>query len=208
MRKRLTILVPCFQAILYGAVVAWAQIANHFFRESGAYVNAPLNILLRINVPIIALWAPVVYGLEWAASSSTALQPASTGIAGVGIAVFVNAAVLATIVAFWYGFAVEFNRRRRGDSLIRFKRRIAEVAKIAVFILAAMGCGLWAYYDWTRNFELARINRSTPLVISSAFGGAVMATWAILILKIAISDFRFFRRQGIVGSDLVSGRDN
>jgi hypothetical protein len=185
--KRQRLFVPVIQVLLLISAAAWHNAVSHtgVQQDLGShYASTPLYLTMKLNVPLLVIWAPFVYLANWALSSSYLGVP-NHAMVVVLTGVF-DLAVLSSVALFWYFVVVEMEMRSRGDSLIRFNNRLLEGVKIVLCAFAAFGSLAYAYWDGHRLLFIGE--PSTSKTVDAIVGGALLLGWSIMIVNISSRD--------------------
>jgi hypothetical protein len=187
----LRVLVPAIQVLLLIAAAAWHQVAWQRLAGPGLppqYAMAPLDILIKLNFPLLVLWSPVVLPLNFALSTFHLNLP--TGPTLVGLTVLFDFLVLSSVAVFWYFVVAEAETRLvRGSSLIGSSSLIVELFKAVAFGGLGVASFVYAYWDGHRLLLLAQNNRSQPYgsnMADAIIGGLFLAIWGIVLIKISV----------------------
>jgi len=198
---RASAVISIFQVVLFVSICLWFRSVsyNHIGGRLGqvdfivAYAITPLHLLMKLNFPLVLLWLPISYPLNYLFSI---LSPYRSVFITAGVLAFVAAA--ASVAWFWNFVMIEVHRRKRGDSLIRFSKRSVELLKVAGIATAGITAIAFAVWDGRRLLLLGEVNRWTlywSSMVDAIVGGLFLAIWAAILIRVAIEDFRAVRRK-------------
>ena len=200
-RKRLRITIPALQVLLLIFAAFWLNIFSKVYVNQPEFIvgraQLPIQVLIKLNLPLAILWLPLFFALNWASSSNYWNLP--SGTTGMLIVALLDLAVLSTVALFWYFVVVEIEKRKSGSSLIRFSSRTLETAKAIVLIAVGMGAIAVTGWEFHRLFLLNQLYRHAiywSSMINAILGGLFLLTWAVVLIKISITDLMvaFLRR--------------
>ena len=189
-RHPLRIIVAAIQAVLLVSACIWINTAGHFARRPETHVPytfLPLNVVLRLNFPLLLAWFPILY-----ATGNAPNGPLVIAVGRLGIP--------ASVVLFWYFAVAEAEARSQGGSLIRFSNPAVEKLKeffLFVVALAAIGAAFW---DGHRLLHLAQVDPhhyDWESLVDAVIGEPLMIGWGVVLIRMAVRDLAY---QG--GSDL------
>jgi hypothetical protein len=194
LNKRLRVIVPTLQVILLVSAGIWHGILTkyEFHRHPElitGYGVAPIDILGKMNFPLLVLWLPVVYPITYGLSTSYLNLPAGAPLVAI-VGVF-DLAVLVSVALFWYGVIAEAEMRRHGSSLIRSSMRIVEVLKATVLAVTGVGAVAYACWDGHRLLLLGRSNPSAfywSSVVDAIIGEPLLVIWAVVLIMTSVQD--------------------
>ena len=200
LKKRLRVIVPTLQVLLLISAALWLNIFSKVYINRPEFIvgcaQLPIQILIKLNLPLAVLWFPVVYAMNWASSSNDWNLP--SGATGMVINAMLDLAILSTVALFWYFVVVEIEKRRYGSSLIRLSNRTLEILK-AVF-LTAVGMGAIAVACWEvhRLLLLDQLYRRAIFwssMVNVILGGLFLLTWASVLITVSVKDLKLVLRR-------------
>lgn len=192
LNKRLRVIVPTLQVLLLVSVFVWLHIVEkHYINQPqliNRYVVAPIDIVGKLNFPLLVLWFPVVYPINYLLYNSNLNLPSEVPLVVI-LGVFALAA-LASVALFWYFVVAEVEMRSHGSSLIRSLRRMLEILKAVVLAVAGVGAVAYACWDGHRLLILGQNNRSLygSSMADAMIGGLILVIWAIVLIKMSVRD--------------------
>ena len=154
------------------------------------YSGTALQLLLKLNFPLVVLWSPIGYLINVGLSSSSLNLP--SGLLGTALIVAADVVILASVAAFWYLIAVELEARRHGSSMVRLEARTLETVKAVALVIVGVAAVVYACWDAHRLLLLGQLNHNLfwSGILNAVLGGFVLLIWAILLIKISVQDFR------------------
>lgn len=97
------IAIPIAQVLLLLATALWYNMAKY---ESGsdwtiaAYAVMPIDIVAKLNFPLLILWCPIIVFLGWIVFDSYVQSPSGTTL--VALSVVFALLLLISVALFWY----------------------------------------------------------------------------------------------------------
>lgn len=193
--KRLRVIISTLQVLLLVSVGTWHHVVTKYdFHNRPELVTkygvTPIDIVGKLNFPLLALWSLVVFPISFALSASYLNLPSGAPL--VIIAGVFALAVLASVALFWYFVVAEVEMRSHGGSLIRSSRRILEILKAVVLAVAGGGAVAYACWDGRRLLLLGQNTRSLygSSMADAVIGGLILMIWAIVLIRISVRDLR------------------
>lgn len=176
MYKRLRAVVPAVQVA--AAIVVFS--ATKFYGTSRFYeyyLGDAQNVIIHLNLPLMALWALVFSPIAWL---TRYLPPVTGTLHAVGI-ILVALLLASSVVLFWYLVVVEIEMRSRGKSMLRPSRWSS-----ALVLAACLFCfgAATLFYSYTVSRPLW-YGRPVDAVIEGIFP----TIWGIVFIGIGIQDF-------------------
>jgi hypothetical protein len=178
----LKFIIPTLQMLTVVGVLVWEKMARTD-RMLTNYVLPTREMILNLNLPLVAIWWPFIYTMERLGDYLPFLQKPSAIGFGIALTLF------ASIGLFWYFVVVEVQLRIRGQSLMRFSNRIMESGKVAILFFGGIGTFFYGYTEAIRASQhgLARYGLWPVEIALTVF---FLATWGTAFIGISIYDLR------------------
>jgi hypothetical protein len=202
LKKRLRVIVPTLQVLLLISATLWLGIISKVYINQPEVIvgcaQLPIQILMKLNLPLSVLWFPVFYAMHCASASSSNYGNLPSGATGMLIIAVINLAILSSVALFWYFVVVEIEKRRYGSSLIRLSNRTLEIVKAIVLMAAGMGAIAVACWEVHRLFLLDQLYRHAiywSSMVNAILGGLFLLTWASVLITVSVKDLKLVLRR-------------
>lgn len=182
MHKPSRIALSTAQLLIVLGAFAWFGL-ERFGDIWNDYAYLTRDIAIKLNFPVFAIWGPIARFID---RFGPLPAPSSAGIRTI-IVIVVAGIFLASIVLFWYFFAVEVEMRLKNESLIRFRSWLAEGCKAVILFAIGTGALVYAGLEMHRLFH--------PSKADAFIGGALLLAWGILFITTSVRDIAFFLRK-------------
>jgi hypothetical protein len=183
--KSLKVIIPTVQMLTVVGVLVWQKMALTD-RMQTLYVLPTSHLILNLNIPLVAIWWPFIFGIDPVGKYLPFLQKPHPQMV-IGFA-FVMILFL-SIGLFWYFVVVEVQLRMRGQSLMRFSNRIVESVKVVGLFFGGIGTFFYGYTETIRPSQhgLARFGLWPAEIVLTVF---FLAIWGTAFIGISIYDLR------------------
>lgn len=177
MNKRFTVIVPAIQVV----IAMTAFVSDRFVYNENAhllYVLPAKDIVMKLNFPLVVVWAPLLLGADWL---SRYLFPLS-GILLAVVMILSGLIFASSIAAFWYFVVREIGARRHGRSIVTCSSHPKQLLMTGVWCVVGLSSLLYAYVDGRAHWYVR--GRQGEEVV----GAILLVMWGAGFIGISIHD--------------------
>lgn len=189
--RRLKLLVPIVQVLACIAVRLLRTLLSTDLRLYDSFYIPAVQMVERLNYPVMAFWFSVVYVLGWL------LRPLAQPSSGWALTLWMLVAallLLASVGLFWYLAVREFELRRQGRSLLHFSGRFRPVLALVVLFCFAIGALVLLYWDASSEIPMMLVNRREIGWVLTVLTEVLWLLWALVLLRMFAVDLRVLLR--------------
>ena len=139
------------------------------------------DLVNQVNFPVASVW----YVIFRVADRLFGASAGGGAVFMIGVVATV-CLVLSSVAGFWYFVVVEIQKRRRGDSALRFDTLTKQLPITALLITLAFAVFICAYLTAQHSADMSNLK------IDKILGSLILSAWGAGLLWVAIGDIRKF----------------